>query len=207
MRERGITRPALKAVLAAAMAMAGAGALLWSGAGAPVPPGPSPAGPSIRPLAVVALVIGTLMLANYLYVWSLVRRLRSGDGVIGRWTVTAAEFARFRDAERARTTRRNNWRMPRSERPDGLPVIFSVDAVLVGETWFRLAGRGMSRFTHARIEHGAVPSIEFSMTLTVIGAGTQGRTARYRGQLRVPIATDAGAEAARVTRHFREMAG
>lgn len=44
------------------------------------------------------------------------------------------------------------------------------------------------------------------MTLTVIGAGTQARTARYRGHLRVPIADHADIEAARVVvGHFRKM--
>jgi hypothetical protein len=206
MRDRGITRPGLKAGLAGALALAGAAALLWS-LSVPAAPPDQPPGPSIRPLAVVALVVGGLMAANYLYAWTLVRRLRRGEGVIGRWVVAPAAFARFRDAERARTKRRNNWRMPRGDWPAGLPVIFSADAVLVGHSWFRLAAKGMSRFTFARIEHDVVPSVEFSMTLTVIGAGTQARTARYRGHLRVPIAADAGAEAARVVGFFQKMAG
>ena len=45
---------------------------------------------------------------------------------------------------------------------EGLPAIFSADAVLVGHSWFRLAAKGTSRFTFARIEHDVVPSVEFS---------------------------------------------
>lgn len=195
MRDRGITRPGPKAAIAAAVTIAGAAA--WWNA----PHLPAPA----RPIGAVAAIVGGLMFANYLYAHALVRRLRRGEGVIGRWTVAPADFARFRDAERARRKRKNNWRMPRGDWPEGLPVVFGTDAVLVGHSWFRLASSGLSRFADARFEPGATPSIEFSMRLTVIGAGTQGRTARYRGHLRIPIAADAGAEAARVLGYFRAM--
>jgi hypothetical protein len=190
----------LKAPIAGAVALCGAAALFW---GLTDPAAPPPA----RSIGGVALVVGTLMALNYLYAHALIRKMRRGQGVIGRWTVAPASFNRFRDAERARKKRKNNWRMPRGDWPDGLPVIFSQGAVLAGHTYFRLAGTGMSRFSFARIEPDAVPSVEFAMRLTIIGAGTQGRTARYRGHLRVPIADGAGAPAARVVAHFQNLAG
>jgi hypothetical protein len=204
MRDRGITRPGLKAGIAAAVAASGAAVLIWSLAfpDAPTPEAPMP---SIRPLGMAALIAGLLLAANYFYAWRLVWRLRRGEGVIGSWTVAPDELARFRDAERARGKPRNNWRLPRGDWSHGLPVIFSADAVLAGHTLFRLAARGMSRFTHARIAHGSVPAVEFSMRLTIVGAGTQGRTARYRGHLRLPIAADAGAEAARAVGFFQRL--
>ena len=201
MRDRGITRPGLKASIAAALAVCGAASLCWSLAD------PAHAPPPARPLGIVALIVGTLMALNYLYAHSLVRKMRRGEGVIERWTVAPATFERFRDLERARKKRKNNWRMPRGNWPDGLPVIFSANAVLAGHTYFRLAGSGVSRFIFARIEQDVVPSVEFAMRLTVVGAGTQGRTARYRGHLRVPIADGADVQAARVVSYFQGIAG
>ena len=84
-------------------------------------------------------------------------------------------------------------------------MIFSQGAVLAGHTYFRLAGTGMSRFSFARIKQDAVPSVEFAMRLTIIGAGTQGRTARYRGHLRVPVADGAAVQAARIVAHFQNV--
>ncbi len=114
------------------------------------------------------------------------------------------EFDRFRRVERARKTRKNNWRVPRGDWPSGLPVAFSANAVLVGDTYFKLLGKGISRFCNVRIETDAVSSVEFAMRMTVHGAGTLGQTARYRGHLRVPIAKVASVEAARVMSHFQQ---
>lgn len=201
MRDRGITRPGLKAPIASAAALCGAAFLIWSLLSPETAPGPA------RPLGSVVLIVGTGMALNYFYADLLVRRMRRGDGVIGQWTVPPAAFQRFRDLERARKKRKNNWRMPRGKWPEGLPVIFAADAVVAGHTYFKLAGKGMTRFSFARIEQDLVPSVEFAMRLTVIGAGTQGRTARYRGHLRVPIADGASIQAAHVVAHFQRVAG
>lgn len=195
----------MKAAIAAALATAGAVAAIWGAQNLPLSLDQPSAARAARNLGVVALAVGGLATANYLYALFLVRRMRRGEDVIGRWTVAPATFARFRETERSRSNRKNNWRIPRGNWPEGLPVIFSSDAVLVGDSWFRLASKGMSRFTYARIEQDAVPFVEFAMTLTVAGAGTQGRTARYRGHLRIPIADHADIEAARVVGHFRQM--
>lgn len=200
MRDRGITKPGL---MAAALAAAGLVATLWGFAGAK--PAPGSAEGFVRTLGIVAMVVGGLMTVNYLYALSLVRGLRRGEGVLAGWTVPPAEFERFREVERARKSRKNNWRMPRGDWPSGLPVVFGADAVLVGDTYFRLLGKGISRFRDVRIESDAVSSVEFAMRLTVHGAGTLGQTARYRGHLRIPIANAAGAQAARVISHFQQV--
>lgn len=201
MRDRGVTPSAWKVGLAAALAACGAAAIVWS---IEVPPA-SPEAGSPMPLGILALIVGTVATLNYLYALILVRRMRRGDGIIGKWIVPPDAFDRFRKIERSRKKRKNNWRMPWKKWPAGLPVFFSTEAVLVGNTWFRLHAKGVSRFTYARIEHDEVPSVEFSMTFTVHGAGTQGQTARYRGHLRIPIADGAGVEAARVVQHFKDL--
>ncbi len=202
MRDRGISSPGTKAWIAGILALGGAAALIW---------GLHSHDPAWQPavvartLGTVVLVIALLMTANYLYAWSLIVRMRRGEDVISRWTVKPDSFAKFRDIERARKTRRNNWRVPGKDRPEGLEVIFTRQSVLVGDTWFRLAAKGTTRFANARIENDAVPSIEFAMRLTIAGAGSLHQTARYKGHLRVPIADGAAVEAARVVEYFRAL--
>ncbi len=203
MRDRGITKPSLKAAVAAAFAVGGLIASIWSFTGGPPEPGSAKA--VARTLGTGTAIVGALMTANYLYVLSLVCKLRRGEGVIASWSVPPLEFDRFRGVERARKKRKNNWRMPGGDWPSGLPVIFGTKAVLVGDTYFKLAGEGMSRFCNVRIETDAVSSVEFAMRFTVHGAGTQNMTARYRGHLRVPIAKGAGVQAARAIGHFQRV--
>jgi hypothetical protein len=202
MRDRGISNPGAKAWIAATLALCGAAALIW-GLQSPDPAGQSAV--AARTLGTVVLVIALLATANYLYAQSLIGRMRLGEDVIGRWTVAPAAFATFRDIERARKTRRNNWRVPGQDMPEGLEVIFTRRSVLAGNTWFRLAAKGTTRFSNARIEDDVVPTIEFSMRLTIVGAGTLHQTARYKGHLRVPIADGATVEAARVVEYFRGL--
>jgi hypothetical protein len=202
LRDRGISSPGKKSWIAGALALGGAAALTW-GVQSPDPAW-QPAAVA-RTLGTVVLVIALLTAANYLYAWSLVRRMRRGEDVIGRWTVAPDSFAKFRDIERARKTRRNNWLVPRKAMPEGLDVIFTRRSVLVGNTWFRLAAKGATRFSNARIEHDAVPSVEFSMRQTIAGGSSLHPTARHQGHLRVPIADGAAVAAARVVEHFRGL--
>lgn len=203
MRDRGITKPSWKAAVAALIAVGGLISTIWSYTEAS--PAPGLAEGSARNLGIVTMIVGALMTVNYLYALSLVRKLRRGEGVIASWIVPPAEFDCFRKVERARKKRKNNWRMPRGDWPLGLPVVFSANAVLVGNTYFNLLGKGISRFSNVRIETDVVSSVEFAMRVTIIGAGTLGQTARYRGHLRVPISKVASIEAARVMGHFKQV--
>lgn len=202
MRDRGISSPGTKSWIAGALALGGAAALIW-GLQSPDPAW-QPA-VAAKTLGTVVLVIALLMAANYLYARSLIGKMRRGEDVIGRWTVAPDAFAKFRDIERARKTRKNNWRVPRKDMPEGLEVIFTRRSVLVGNTWFRLAAKGMTHFSNARIENDVVSSVEYSMRLTIAGAGSLHQTARYKGHLRVPIADGAAVEAARVVEYFRGL--
>ena len=60
MRDRGITRPGLKAALAAAFALCGAAAIVWSRQGAPIAPEPGSPARVAANLGLVALVVGSL---------------------------------------------------------------------------------------------------------------------------------------------------
>ena len=187
-------------MLAAMLAVAGGAAAIW-GQGAP----PGSAQMAARNVGFVILVLGLLAVANYLYTLTLINRLKRGEGVIARWVVAPADFGRFRDEERSLAKRTNNWRMPGGEWADGLPVIFGEKAVFAGNTYFKLLGTGISRYASVRIEQGVIPSVEFAMRLTAYGAMPMAQTARYRGHLRIPIASDAGVDAARVVGHFDQV--
>jgi hypothetical protein len=202
MRDRGISSPGTKSWITSALALGGAAVLIW-GLQSPDPALQSAV--AAKTLGTIVLVIALLMTANYLYTRSLIGRMRRGEDVIGRWIVAPDTFAKFREIEHARKTRKNNWRVPRKDMLEGLEVIFTRQSVLVGNTWFRLAAKGTTRFSDARIENDVVPSVEYSMRLTIAGAGTLSQTARYKGHLRVPIADDAVLEAARVVAYFRGL--
>lgn len=202
MRDRGISSPGIKLWITSALALGGAAALIWS---LQSPDSALQPAAAAKTLGTIVLVITLLMTANYLYTQSLIGRMRRGEDVIGRWTVASDTFAKFREIERARKTRKNNWRVPRKDMPEGLEVIFTRQSVLVGNTWFRLAAKGVTRFANARIENDVVPSVEYSMRLTIAGAGTLSQTARYKGHLRVLIADNAAVEAARVVEYFRGL--
>ena len=205
MRDRGITKPSSKAAVAASLAVVGLIASIWSFMGGTPAPGSAEA--LARTMGTMTAIVGALMTLNYLYAMSLVGKLRRGEGVIASWTVPPAEFDSFRAVERARTTRKNNWRIPRGDWPSGLPVVFGPNAVLVGDTYFKLLGKGMSRFASVRTESDAVSSVEFAMRLTIYAAGTLNQTAHYRGHLRIPIAKGASVQAARAISHFQRAIG
>lgn len=202
MRDHGISNPGTKAWITSAIALGGAAVLIW-GLQSPDPALQSSV--AAKTMGAIVLVIALLMTANYLYTLALIRRAQRGEDVIGRWTVAPDSFAEFRDIEHARKTRKNNWRVPRKDMPEGLEVIFTRRSVVVGNTWFRLAAEGMTHFRFARIDVEVVASVEFSMRLTIIGAGALAQTARYKGHLRVPIADDATVDAAGVVAYFRGL--
>jgi hypothetical protein len=202
MRDRGISSSGIKAWVTSAFALGGAAALIW-GLQSPDPTLQSSV--AAKTMGGTVLVIALLMTVNYLYTLSLIGRAQRGEDVIGQWTVPPDSFVKFRDIEHARKTRKNNWRVPGKDMPEGLQVIFTRRSVVVGDTWFRLAAEGMTHFSFARIETDVVSSVEFSMRLTIAGAGALAQTARYKGHLRVPIADDATVEAARVVAYFRGL--
>jgi hypothetical protein len=202
MRDRGISSPGTKAGVAGAFALSGAIALLW---GLQYPDPALQEALTAKALGAIVLVIALLMAANYIYAQSLINKMQRGDGVIGRWIVAPDAFAIFRDNELRRKKRKNNWRLPRGDSPEGLEVIFTRQSALVGDTWFRLSTKGMSRFYYARIENDAVSFIEFSMRLTIRGAGSTHQSALYTGHLRIPIAESATVEAARVVEYFKNL--
>lgn len=90
MRDRGITKPGLKAATAAALTIAGAVAAIWGAQNLPLSPDQPSAARVARNLGMVALVVGGLATANYLYALFLVR---VPPLAVGRGVPTRGEMA------------------------------------------------------------------------------------------------------------------
>lgn len=154
-------------------------------------------------LALLPAILAPLLAVNFWWGVKVMARIGRGENAIGRWTVTAADFAKFAAIDKTRDARgieyMNDWR-PRREAPSsGIDVIFVPDAVLVGDTYFSLANKGLFRFTGVRML-AEDPAVIVFQTLTTYA--TRFGTRTTAGELRIPVAPLASADAARVVTHF-----
>jgi ABC-type glycerol-3-phosphate transport system permease component len=207
MRNRGVRRPGLSLALCAAAATGGALAIAW-GVWRMDALGIETAATSASiGLGIVVAMLGALLSFNFAWALRLVRALRRGDGVIARWTVAPATFEMFRDLEdRLRSQGDDNdLKVPRRTPPAGLDIVFSADAVLIGDTFFGLASTGFGRFSGVWRTSTVPPCLEFGTVLTWASNTSTLRIHHTKGVLRVPIAHDAGAAADRVLAHYQNV--
>jgi len=205
MRNRGLRRPALNAAICVAMFVGGSAALWW-GIAEMNALGYETAwtAGSIAVGGLVAL-FGFLFFFNFMWGVRVVGAMQRGEGVIARWTVSAAEFDQFRAADREldNTDADNDYVVPRQTPSGGVEVIFSADGVLVGGTFFGLATTGLGRFAGVR-RRETPASIEFGTIFTTSVAGPAELGNEY-GVLRVPTARDAQEQAAKVLVHYEDV--
>ena len=207
MRNRGVRRPGRSVLICAAMAIGGS-LSVWSGAAEMNALGHETPSTALRiGVGLLAAILGTLFLFNFVWGMRVIAAMRRGRDVIARWTVPAQTFDRFREIDRqlGTTERDNDYRVPRRTPARGMDVVFSTDGVLIGDTFFGLASTGLSRFTHVWVRPSNPPVIEFGTMLTSVVAEPHARLHRSAGVLRVPVARDAHAEAGRVIRHFEDV--
>jgi hypothetical protein len=143
----------------------------------------------------------------YLLKIPVVRAMRSGTSAIGRWTVSADEFRRFCevDARVESETRTSNFFEPPGTVPaKGVEVIFSDDAVLIGDGYFPLSTTGGRRVNRVRSIASNPPMIEFGTILETRArtSSVTTKSVRTAETLRVPVATDAASQAEQVVRRF-----
>ncbi|MDF3075821.1 MAG: hypothetical protein K0S54_3488, partial [Alphaproteobacteria bacterium] len=102
--------------------------------------------------------------------------------------------------------RLNDWKVPRKVPPNGVEVIFSPSAVMIGDSFFGLAKSGVARFTGVAMAPGNPLAIAFGMAMTA-ARGTSGGAilTTYRSELRIPVARTAGAEASKVLTHYTSV--
>ena len=174
----------------------------------PGSPGPMQAlflpGLLVLPFAVVKCVIDAGVLVD-------ARGMRNGKGVIAHWVVPAAELAGHRGIQQRLVVREGPdlHALPGRVPAEGLEVIFSDAAVLIGGFHFSLRASGGSRVRSARYIASVPPLVEFELELRpsrkVYDAQTHShiRIGTLRGILRVPVASQAATLAEKVAVHYQ----
>lgn len=172
--------------------------------------------PDLATVAQIAIGLGLLLcllfplfLLNFLWALRLTKAMRRGEGVIARWTVPPQTLEEFRadEAQRRKAGRPNDWKVPKRIPREGLDVIFSASAVMIGNSFFGLAKSGLARFGGVQTVPGNPLCIAFAMALTSGRMSSSGSPilTTYRSELRVPIARTASAEAGKVLAHFQAV--
>ncbi|MGE0154458.1 MAG: hypothetical protein AB7R90_17715 [Reyranellaceae bacterium] len=207
----GLSHPRRSVAICLLAIVLGAGLLLWGITGLDAD-GNGPVLPSVAvAIGLLMCIIFPLFLVNFVWAVRLTSAMRRGENVIARWTVPVQTLEEFRaaEAERKKAGKGNDWKVPRRLPAEGLEVIFSKDAVMIGESFFGLAKSGIARFTGVAMAPGNPLAIAFGMAFTAargISGGVVVRT--YRSELRVPVARGASAEASTVLAHYSSvMAG
>lgn len=135
------------------------------------------------------------------------RDLRSGRTAIARWTVPAAQFRDFREAEDripASSVLVNFYRLPRTEPAEGVEVIFSDSGVLIGGGYFPLSPKRGRRLQSVQYHAAYPPTLEFGTLLEtkVRTSSNTIATRRAAESLRVPVAMDARGQVDGVVERF-----
>ncbi len=204
----GIRNPRLNFWIAVALFVLGSGAIAW-GALDMALAGAESAGSAIKiGGGILPALIGLLMSFNFRWAVRLVAAMRRGENVIARWTVPPGQFDEFRASEAvlASQGRRNDYRIPRATPAGGVEVIFSEDAVLIGDTFFGLARSGIARIHGVGMLAGNPIRLAFGTVLTTGRTGASGTwLSTITGELRVPVARTANDGARAVLTHYRAV--
>lgn len=203
-RSRGVRNPGRNALLFGLATVAGI-VLILLGMGDTHETGRS-GSPLLMP-GIFLVIPGLLFFVHYSSKIRVFRALRSGRGVIARWTVPAEEFKRFCEEEArvpARSIMVNFYKPPRNIPPEGVEVVFSDEGVLIGDGYFPLSITRGRRVGNVRRVASDPSTIEFGMTMTAMArtsSATVDSSTVYEN-LRVPVASDAERLAAEVVRRY-----
>lgn len=148
-----------------------------------------------------------LMAVNFFWAERVMARMKAGEGVIARWTVPPALFDRFRQADHdlRPTEGPGDYRPPRVTPPEGVEVVVSSDAVMIGDVWFGLTKVGIARFEGVTYRPGEAPMLVFDTVITLVSSGTSFSTRNMRGVLRVPVAAHAPDQVEAALTHYRAV--
>ncbi len=132
-------------------------------------------------------------------------KLESGAGEIGRWRVSAAEWAAFREQEKRPGRPPNILSLRDGPLRDG-DVIFAAKAVIADEDYHDLIPGGLDDLRSVEWVQGRPSSLEFHFrTRRSAGASGMGGFSFTHTYLRVPVAVDEGREATKVFAHFTRI--
>jgi hypothetical protein len=204
-RSGGVRNPARNAILFAVLTFAGLIFVVMGWADM------RESGRSGSPWLALGLFPALLGPIFLIYYWTRIgafRDMQEGRTALARWTVPAEQFDRFRQEEErvpAGSVLVNYYRPPRDTPAEGVEVIFSDRAVLIGDGYFPLSTTGGRRVGSVRYVPTDPPSLEFGMVL-VSGAQTSSATigmVRTAHTLRVPVALDARNQAGAVVNAYQ----
>lgn len=198
-------RPEVSAAVSAGIAAVAAAALAWGVMTMRAIDGETPFTAAAVAGGGLGLFFGLIFVANFVWAARKSAALRRGEGVIGRWTVSPATLEAFRedDKRRAADGDPNDWNAPRRPPAEGLEVIFSPDLVLIGHSFFNLASTGVQHVRSVEVMPDNPRSLRFTTAVTA-RQGRGGLGTRF-GALRVPVATGADDELARVLAHYQAV--
>lgn len=205
MRNRGVANPRRGAVISVVVALVSGLAVWWGVSDMLAHEGRETTYTAVA-IAVGGLVgfFALIMLANSIWAMRIYSALQRGDGVIAKWVVAPATFELFRAAEDtlAKNGQDNDYPVPRRTPPEGLPIWFNQDGVLIGDRFFGLASTGVARFAGVHLRQGVPSTLEFSTVLTTAYAQPRMVIRHQQGQLRVPIDPRNPREAQKVLDHY-----
>lgn len=207
MRNSGLRNPARGALICFAMSIGGA-VSVWSGVSEMNALGAETTSSATKiGIGLLVAIMGFLFLFNFVWGVRVMRAMRRGENEIARWMVSPDIVAAFRKNDEAHNAqgRHNDYRVPTSVPPAGLPVIFSADGVVVGDTFFGLVTTGFSHYRSARVLPENPPCIEFDTALVWASNVTVPRIHVSHGVLRIPVSPTATAEANKVLAHYRDV--
>jgi hypothetical protein len=208
-RQRGLSRPVLTALIAggvtliAAIAVA-AGLLIMQAEGRE-----TGLSASLIGIGLFVFIMGGA--ATILFVWSavVIRNIRDGRNLIARWTVAPDELDRFRAGDAARSALgdeyRSIWSAPEISPPEGLDVRVAPDAVLIGEDYVGLSTTGLNRFSAVQRIVKAPAALEFRLHMAEARGATVQRLVSLTSLLRVPASHSAPDEVAKALDHFERV--
>ncbi|MEQ8935576.1 MAG: hypothetical protein RIE56_07275, partial [Amphiplicatus sp.] len=151
--------------LCAAATVAAAGSIIWGVLEMNALGRETPATAAAIGVAIPVLVIGFAMALNFRWAARIMARMKRGEGIIARWTILPSEIEAFRTAEAGRKGESHNlYRVPKSLPPEGIEVIFSEDAAMIGNAFFGLSVTGIVRFKSVSARAGNPLCIEFLLS-------------------------------------------
>ena len=205
----GLSNPRRSVKICIAMLVIGIGGILWGVWEMDRRGGAETGGTAIAIGGGMLLtIIGALFLFNFIWAVRLTEAMKRGEDVIARWTVPPQTLEEFRadEEERKKSGRPNDWKVPRRIPANGIDVIFSPSAVMIGESFFGLSKSGLARFNWVQAVPGNPLSLGFGMVMTTGRATSSGAVlTTQRSELRVPVARGASAEASKVLTHYTSV--
>jgi hypothetical protein len=164
-------------------------------------------GSPLLTLGVFPALLCPLFFVYYATRIGVFRNMRLGRTAIARWTVPKDQFNRFCEEDRrtpVSSTQTNFYQPPLTIPAEGVEVIFSDSGVLIDGGYFPLSVTRGRRVRSVRTIASDPPSIEFAMTLTT---NMRTKSVRTAVTLRVPVATEAAAQAGEVVRRYQGILG